>query len=375
MNTVSPDLSRPSAQHALILESKMSHPRALICTCLGLLLVGGVASAPGRPWQLATDQTQQPVIFEQSGVQYRISPPSGPAPLTVTFEVLGSGNFTWNFGDGTVERGAKVEHTYYRPGEYRVRLEAVMPGRRSTGESRIRALNVGAEQARMIALPNTGTSYTFDARKSLVYAPLERAVWTFGDGTSLEGLLVNKEFKPGLYPVKLEVQGGGKRLTQTLSVRAGPLYGEPSFEDRVLTLTNEARARGWDCVSKSFPVNPVVRLGPLKRNTLLDRAARAQSAAMALADYFDHQSLVDGSKPADRASAAGYAWTLVGENIAAGQPTPEVVVDGWLRSPGHCKNIMESGFSEIGLSFVRRPSEPRDPEGRPFWTQVFGKPK
>lgn len=90
---------------------------------------------------------------------------------------------------------------------------------------------------------------------------------------------------------------------------------------------------------------------------------------MALHGYFDHQSQVDGSQPADRANASGYAWSNVAENIAAGQTTPTVVVNDWLRSPGHCRNIMDDDLTEIGVSHVL------NPQGRPFWTQMFGRPR
>jgi uncharacterized protein YkwD len=88
---------------------------------------------------------------------------------------------------------------------------------------------------------------------------------------------------------------------------------------------------------------------------------------MALANYFDHDSPVDGSSPGARARAAGYAWTKVAENIAGGQITPQEAVTGWLHSPGHCRNIMGS-YDEIGVSYVTRPGS----ELRTYWTQVFG---
>ena len=376
MNASGAGLSRQALRALPTLDSN-AMPRTAPTRALLLTATLALLGPPANRAQLAAERSPEPVVLEQSGaVQYRVSPPSGPAPLTVSFEAQGGGDFLWTFGDGSSERGPRVRHTFYRPGEYRVRLEAALPdGRRSTGETRIRAQDAGPEAARMVVLPDTGTAYTFDAQNSLVYAPIERALWDFGDGSRAEGLRVRKDFKPGRYGVKLEVRAGGKRLTQTLSVRAGPLFGEAGFEDRVLALTNDARAKGYDCDAKAFPATPVVRLPALRRNVLLDRAARAQSAAMALADYFDHQSLVDGSRPADRATAAGYEWRVVGENIAAGQPTPEEVATGWLRSLGHCHNIMDASFTEIGLSFVRRAPDAKDSLGRPFWTQVFGRPK
>jgi uncharacterized protein YkwD len=58
-----------------------------------------------------------------------------------------------------------------------------------------------------------------------------------------------------------------------------------------------------------------------------------------------------------------------GENIAGGQQTPQEVVDAWLRSPGHCRNIM-GDFTHLGVSYVNRPGTTYVN----YWTQVFATP-
>ncbi len=312
-------------------------------------------------------------FFEQaSGVHWSVSPPSGPAPLTVTFEAsdsAGGANYNWNFGDGNTAIGPKVRYTYYKPGDFKAQLEVRFPnGARSQGEIPIRAANAGPERARMTVLVDTGTDVMFDARASIVYAPLSTARWNFGDGTTAEGLTVRKTFEPGKYTVKLELTAPSGRLVQSLPVRAGMLSGNPTFEEDVLRLTNEARAKGFDCETKAFPSRPRAIVA-LRRNPQLDVAARAQSAAMALNDYFAHESALDGSKPADRATASGYAWWNIAENIASGQETPASVVTAWLQSHGHCVNIMSPDLIEIGVSYVL------NAQNRPYWTQVFGKPR
>jgi uncharacterized protein YkwD len=70
-----------------------------------------------------------------------------------------------------------------------------------------------------------------------------------------------------------------------------------------------------------------------------------------------------------RAEAAGYDWRALGENIAWNSVTPEDVVAGWMRSPGHCKNIMNPSFTEIGVAYVQIA------DGQTWWTQDFGRPK
>jgi uncharacterized protein YkwD len=315
-----------------------------------------------------------------NGIKFRVTPASGAAPLTVTFEITegDAASFNWDFGDGSSMSGTRVKHTYFKPGQFTARLETRSEGQTTRGEIAIQAKNAGPERAQMTVLFETGNLATLDARRSLVYGPFTRATWIFADGTRTEGLKIQHQFRPGVQAVRLEIQGSAGKLSQVLPVSPSSLAGNADFDRQVLALTNQARAKNWDCARKRFP-NPgsvagTVRLGALEANGVLDRAARAQSAGMALSRYFDHQSSLDSSHPADRVSATDYAWQTVGENIAAGQPTPAVVVDAWLRSPGHCKNIMNPDFTQIGLSFVQRPSSKAEPQVRNFWTQVFARP-
>ena len=78
----------------------------------------------------------------------------------------------------------------------------------------------------------------------------------------------------------------------------------------------------------------------------------------------------DGRTPGDRAELAGYSGQLVGENIAAGQDTPRKVLDGWLTSPGHCANLMNPQFSELGAAYA---VDPKSDAGI-YWTSLFGAP-
>jgi len=74
----------------------------------------------------------------------------------------------------------------------------------------------------------------------------------------------------------------------------------------------------------------------------------------------------------DHAAAyAGYRWQQIGENIAAGQGSAEQVVAGWLASPGHCANIMNPGFTEMGAAYATSEGG----AAGSYWTQVFGTPR
>jgi uncharacterized protein YkwD len=139
------------------------------------------------------------------------------------------------------------------------------------------------------------------------------------------------------------------------------------FEEEVLTLTNEARAKGFDCDAEGN-FGPTT---PLKMESRLRCSSRLHSKYMAETGTFDHTQ-ANGSTPFDRMKAAGYTFNAAGENIAAGQRTPKEVVDGWLKSDGHCANIMNPSFAELGVGYIMVTSGP-GAKFRTFWTQNFGR--
>ncbi len=123
----------------------------------------------------------------------------------------------------------------------------------------------------------------------------------------------------------------------------------------LLQLVNNARARGANCGGVWH--NPV---GPVKWNNKLELAAKRHSDDMNRHKHFSHTG-TDGSKLADRIDGVGYSWRMIGENIAAGQPNERVVINSWLKSPGHCKNIMNGNFKDMGVYKTGK-----------YWTQDFG---
>ena len=68
-------------------------------------------------------------------------------------------------------------------------------------------------------------------------------------------------------------------------------------------------------------------------------------------NYFSHTGS-DGSSMATRVNATGYAWLSLGENIAAGYSGIDAVLAGWMASDGHCANIMNPSFNQVGLVCV-----------------------
>jgi uncharacterized protein YkwD len=132
---------------------------------------------------------------------------------------------------------------------------------------------------------------------------------------------------------------------------------------RVIVLVNDARARGQKCGRRHFP--PVA---PLGISEPLGRAAQHHADDMARRGYFDHRA-PDGSTPGDRVRRAGYQPRLTGENIAFGAESAEEVVRGWLESTGHCENIMDARFAQIGIGLAEGSRR-----GHLYWVQNFGSP-
>jgi uncharacterized protein YkwD len=134
---------------------------------------------------------------------------------------------------------------------------------------------------------------------------------------------------------------------------------------RALELVNEVRARGTRCGARAFAPAP-----PITLSGTLGTVAFGHAADMATHGYFEHQDLA-GQSPADRVRAVGYREKLVGENIAYGPETVDEVVKGWLDSPGHCENIMDPRFAEMGVAFAAG----RGAKHGLYWVQVLAEPR
>lgn len=132
----------------------------------------------------------------------------------------------------------------------------------------------------------------------------------------------------------------------------------------LLAEVNAARARPRLCGRQRFAA-----VRPLTWNAALGAAAQGHSKAMAYGNYFAHRD-PDGDMPLDRAKAAGYRGRQIGENIAAGQSSPNKAMASWLASPGHCANLMNPMFTQVGAAYA---ADSRSDEGV-YWTMLFGAP-
>lgn len=170
------------------------------------------------------------------------------------------------------------------------------------------------------------------------------------------------------------VVSGGARGNQAGSgsvVAVSPAsVPQPSAdEQKILDDVNAARAQPRDCDS----THRYGAASPLTWNAQLAGAALAHSQDMARNGYNEAgpHAGSDGSSAQQRIERTGYTnWSINGENVAAGYTVggPNDVVEAWLASPGHCENIMNPQFREIGISFVAL----RGAKYNGFFTQDFG---
>jgi uncharacterized protein YkwD len=153
-------------------------------------------------------------------------------------------------------------------------------------------------------------------------------------------------------------------------VLAQPLL-DPNLADwqtagtHILQIVNRARSKPRNCGAQRFEAAPALAWSPR-----LGAAALGHSRDMAQRDVLSHEGR-DSSTAGARATAAGYAWRVIGENVATGQGSPEQAVEGWLASAGHCANIMNRSFSEMGAAYAIN----QESDTIIFWTQVFGTPR
>lgn len=120
-------------------------------------------------------------------------------------------------------------------------------------------------------------------------------------------------------------------------------------ETEVWRLANQARADSG--------------LPPYECDLAVAAVARDHSEDMALNGYFSHTNR-QGQRPWDRMREAGISFRSAGENIAYGQRTPASVHNSWMNSSGHRRNILNSGFTHLGVGAYNH-------NGTWYWTQVF----
>jgi uncharacterized protein YkwD len=166
-------------------------------------------------------------------------------------------------------------------------------------------------------------------------------------------------------PTTVTGSSGSTASPGLLALDASTSCGLADFQNSLMQQINAARATARSCGGTAMPA-----VAPLTWNDRLFSAAARHSQDMATNNYFSHTGL-DGRAPAQRIAAEGYAWSWVGENIAAGQQTVTTVMNGWLASPGHCANIMRAEYRDVGMSCVQRTGSTY---GK-YWTMALARPQ
>lgn len=132
-----------------------------------------------------------------------------------------------------------------------------------------------------------------------------------------------------------------------------------TFEQQFLKKVNALRASGCKCGKTWMPP-----AAPLKWDPKLEQAALNHARDMSRNKYLRHTNS-KGHTIKQRIEAAGYKLTgsraySYGENIASGQRSIDRVMAGWIQSEGHCKNLMNPGFKDMGVAQVNY-----------YWVQDF----
>lgn len=135
--------------------------------------------------------------------------------------------------------------------------------------------------------------------------------------------------------------------------------------DDVVRLVNQARQKARQCGTETYAA-----AGRVSWDSKLTKAALNHSQDMSRNNFFSHTGS-NGSSLGNRVTNAGYTWSSVAENIAAGQRSLGSAIDGWIASPGHCVNMMSANVTQIGLGC----SYDQGADYKYYWTLVLAKPQ
>ena len=166
---------------------------------------------------------------------------------------------------------------------------------------------------------------------------------------------------------EIGVHQGGNRIFIVLAAPFSPKVDmtRQQLAQRMLALVNEARTKPRRCGDKPFNT-----ARSLSWNEPLENAASLHATDMAANNYFSHTGR-NGSTFEQRVTRSGYRYRSAGENIAAGQLTPEEAVSGWLNSPTHCANLMNGMYTEMGVAVAVNAASTMGV----YWVQLFGTPR
>ena len=135
------------------------------------------------------------------------------------------------------------------------------------------------------------------------------------------------------------------------------LIAYDNYQSKLLDLINNARENR--------------ALSPLKFSNSLSQAAQNHVKDLANNNYVVGHTGTRGSTVIDRTQKVKYGSDFVGENVAAGNKTPEEVFHQWMNSAGHKDNILKPDYTEVGVGYVLNAP---DTTYNHYWALVFGNP-
>lgn len=148
----------------------------------------------------------------------------------------------------------------------------------------------------------------------------------------------------------IEVANAGGMPSEQNVVLLAENENTQNYAQRVLDLVNIERRKAG--------------VKPLALSDELMRAAAVRSQE--IIKVFSH-TRPDGTPFTSIVSRHG---RRIGENIAGGYQTPEDVVDGWMHSEGHRKNILHPDFTELGVGYAYEENS----QYKHYWVQIFRRP-
>jgi uncharacterized protein YkwD len=153
---------------------------------------------------------------------------------------------------------------------------------------------------------------------------------------------------------------------------AGQALSTPARTQQSANLTETAKL----IVAKTNEFRQEQGRAAVKTNPLLTETVREFVAFMARTEKFSHEA--DGKQPSDRARQHKYSYCVIAENIAyeyssEGFATADLAarfVEGWKKSPGHRKNMLDPDVTETGVAVAQS-----EKSGKYYAVAMFGRPR
>ncbi|MGN1115632.1 MAG: CAP domain-containing protein [Candidatus Ornithomonoglobus sp.] len=182
------------------------------------------------------------------------------------------------------------------------------------------------------------TAYTTDLNISIFdnasYIFVNKNIYNIEEPISIQ----NDSFFIPVSAAILSLDASSEYVGNSLYLTSDKMTNSEGWQYEVFYLVNDIRSQHG--------------LHQLTWNSDLTRAARLHCEDMISRNYFAHNT-PEGCTPFDRMKALGIRYSAAAENIAAGQPDPQSVVESWMSSEAHRNNILNPDLKEVGIAFVR----------------------